>query len=127
MRLVRTFYRGKAHVMRHGEGGTVPSYNVHLVTGTAHGFVVNVEATTDAIDYRQLKPALDRCEETLGCLTEAVDCRWRLYQSMRLCRLPQSLGSTSTARGKIAGSRQNRMPRDDAGLYQQCISLRCEE
>jgi transposase len=39
-----------AHVMRNGEGGTVPSYNVQLLTDTTHGLVVNVEATTDAID-----------------------------------------------------------------------------
>jgi transposase len=39
-----------AHVMRNGEGGTVPSYNVQLLTDTTHGMVVNVEATTDAID-----------------------------------------------------------------------------
>ena len=56
----------EAHVMRNGEGGTVPSYNVQLVTDTAHGMVVNVEATTDAIDYRQLEPALERCEKMLG-------------------------------------------------------------
>jgi len=52
--------------MRNGEGGTVPSYNVQLLTDTKHGMVVNVEATTDAIDYRQLKPALERCVTTLG-------------------------------------------------------------
>jgi transposase len=55
-----------AHVMRNGEGGTVPSYNVQLLTDTTHGMVVNVEASTDAIDYRQLKPALERCQTTLG-------------------------------------------------------------
>jgi transposase len=55
-----------AHVMRNGEGGTVPSYNVQLLTDTTHGIVVNVEASTDAIDYRQLKPALERCVTTLG-------------------------------------------------------------
>jgi len=55
-----------AHVMRNGEGGTVPSYNVQLLTDTTHGMVVNVEATTDAIDYRQLKPALERCATRLG-------------------------------------------------------------
>ncbi len=55
-----------AHVMRNGEGGTVPSYNVQLLTDTTHGLVVNVEATTDAIDYRQLKPALERCVTMLG-------------------------------------------------------------
>ena len=52
--------------MRNGEGGTVPSYNLQLVTDTAHSIVVNVEATTDAIDYRQLEPALERCEKTPG-------------------------------------------------------------
>jgi hypothetical protein len=52
--------------MRNGDGGTVPSYNVQLVTDTTHGLVVNVEATTDAIDYRQLEPALQRCEQRLG-------------------------------------------------------------
>lgn len=56
----------EAHVMRNGEGGTVPSYNVQLVTDTQHGLIVNVEATTDAIDYRQLEPALNRCLETMG-------------------------------------------------------------
>src|SRR5713226_3856184 len=56
----------EAHVMRNGEGGTVPRYNVQLVTDPTHGLVVNVEATTDAIDYRQLEPALQRCEERLG-------------------------------------------------------------
>jgi transposase len=56
----------EAHVMRNGEGGTVPSYNLQLLTDTAHGLIVNVEATTDAIDYRQLEPALERCEQALG-------------------------------------------------------------
>lgn len=58
----------EAHVMRNGEGGTVPSFNVQLITDTAHGLVVNVEATTDAIDYRQVDAALKRCEEQLGIL-----------------------------------------------------------
>jgi hypothetical protein len=57
----------EAHVMRNGEGGTVPSYNLQLLTDTQHGLVVNVEATTDAIDYRQMQPAIERCQQTLGC------------------------------------------------------------
>jgi hypothetical protein len=55
-----------AHVMRNGEGGTVPSYNVQLLTDSRHGIVVNVEASIDAIDYRQLGPAIERCETMLG-------------------------------------------------------------
>jgi transposase len=62
----------EAHVMRNGEGGTVPSYNVQLMTDTAHGLVVNVEATTDAIDYRQLEPALERCQQRLECRPQQV-------------------------------------------------------
>ncbi len=62
----------EAHVMRNGEGATVPSYNVQLVTDTTHGLVVNVETTTDAIDYRQLEPALERCQATLGCLPKQL-------------------------------------------------------
>lgn len=62
----------EARVMRNGEGGTVPSYNVQLVTDTERGLIVNVEATTDAIDYRQLKPALERCQQTLGRLPQQI-------------------------------------------------------
>jgi len=62
----------EAHVMRNGEGGTVPSYNVQLLTDATHGLVVNVEATTDAIDYRQLKPALERCQKQLGELPKQI-------------------------------------------------------
>ena len=62
----------KAHVMRNGEGGTVPSYNVQLMTDTTHGLIVNVEATTDAVDHRQLAPALGRCAQALGRHPEQV-------------------------------------------------------
>jgi transposase len=56
----------ETHVMRNGEGGTVPSYHVQLLTDTTHGLIVNVEATTDAVDHHQLAPALERCAQTLG-------------------------------------------------------------
>jgi len=56
----------EAHVMRNGEGGTVPSYNLQLLTDTTEGLIVNVEATTEAVDHHQLEPALERCAQTLG-------------------------------------------------------------
>ena len=62
----------EAHVMRNGEGGTVPSYNVQLLTDTTHGLIVNVEATTDAIDYRQVESALQRCQAELGTLPKQL-------------------------------------------------------
>jgi hypothetical protein len=39
---------------------------VQLITDTTHGLIVNVRATTDAIDNRHLKSALDRCARMLG-------------------------------------------------------------
>ena len=62
----------EAHVMRNGEGGTVPSYNVQLLTDAAQGLIVNVEVTTDAVDHHQLAPALERCAQTLGRLPQQV-------------------------------------------------------
>jgi transposase len=56
----------EARVMRNGEGGTAPSYNLQVLTDAAHGLIVNVDATTDAVDHHQLAPALERCEQTLG-------------------------------------------------------------
>jgi len=56
----------EAHVMRNGEGGTVPSYNLQVMTDTTHGLIVNVEATTEAVDHHPLAPALERCAQTLG-------------------------------------------------------------
>jgi transposase len=62
----------EAHVMRNGEGGTVPSYNLQVVTDAAQGLIVNVEATTDAVDHHPLAPALERCAQTLGRLPQQV-------------------------------------------------------
>jgi len=56
----------EAHLMRPSEGGAVPAYNVQITTDTANGLVVGVAVTTDAIDYRQLEPALDRMFATHG-------------------------------------------------------------
>ncbi len=62
----------EAHVMRNGEGGTVPSYNLQLLTDAAEGLIVNVDMTTEAVDHHQLAPALERCAETLGRLPEQI-------------------------------------------------------
>jgi len=62
----------EAHMMRNGEGGTVPSYNLQVVADTAHAIIVNVDATTEGIDHHQLAPALERCEQTLGRLPQQV-------------------------------------------------------
>ena len=63
-----------AHVMRNGEGGTVPSYNVQLVTDTTHG----------GNDRRHRLPAVATGSSALQgdsrTTAKADSCRWRLYQ-----------------------------------------------
>ena len=62
----------EAHMMKNGEGGKVPGYNLQLLTDTAQGMVVNVGATTEGIDHHQLAPALQRCAQTLGRYPQQV-------------------------------------------------------
>ena len=45
--------------------------------------MINVEATTDAIDYRQLEPALDRCKTRLGHLPKQIVAEAGLYACRR--------------------------------------------
>jgi hypothetical protein len=98
-----------AHVMRNGEGGAVPSYNVQLLTDVTYGLVLNVEATTDAIDYRQLQPARsNRCERTLGKKPKQVVADGD-YTNSRRCKWRQLAGWTLMDRGKTAGNQSNAM------------------
>ncbi len=97
-----------AHVMRNGEGGTVPSYNVQLLTDVTHGLVVNVDATTDAIDYRQMQPALERCVKTLGQKPKQIVADGD-YTNHASVQAAAACGVTSMDRGKIAGNRPNTM------------------
>ena len=115
----------EAHVMRNGEGGTVPSYNVQLLTDTAHGLIVNVDATTDAVDHHQLAPALERCEQTLGRRPQQVvaDGDYTNHASVA--------GGGELRRGLlwiVAGeleARRTRRPRPQRRVSGQRLPLRC--
>jgi hypothetical protein len=97
-----------AHVMRNGEVGTVPSYNVQLLTDTRHGIVVNVEASIDAIDYRQL--ASHRALRN-DAGRQAGNRSWPMATTptTRRCERPQLVASTFMDRGKTVGSRWTAM------------------
>ncbi len=106
----------EAHVMRNGEGGTVPSYNVQLLTDTAHGLIVNVDATTEGIDHHQLAPALERCEQPW----DASRSRWWRMATIPITlrsRRQRSAAWTSTDRGRRVGRPANAMPRAAAARF----------
>ena len=115
----------EAHVMRNGEGGTVPSYNVQLVTDAAQGLIVNVEATTDAVDHHQLAPALDRCEQTLGRRPEQVvaDGDYTNHASVAGGGELRS-GFLWIVAGELE-ARRTRCPRPQRRVSSQRLPLRC--
>jgi len=55
----------EARVMKNGQGGFAPSYNVQSVVDAAHTVVLDVEVTQAASDQQQLKPALERIQAQL--------------------------------------------------------------
>jgi hypothetical protein len=99
-----------AHVMRNGEGGTVPSYNVQLLTDVTHGLVVNVEATTTPSIIANCNLHWNGAN---GGWDRSRNRSWPMatIPIMHRCRRRQLAGWTSMDRGKTAGSRANAMPK----------------
>lgn len=56
----------EARVMKTGEGGWAPSYNVQVCTDTAQGIIVDVAATQAGNDRDQLSPAIERLKQRVG-------------------------------------------------------------
>jgi hypothetical protein len=54
----------EARIMKTGEGGLVPCYNVQVTTDASHGLIVDAAVTTDVNDHHQLAPAMERVEQT---------------------------------------------------------------
>jgi transposase len=62
----------EARVMKQNQGGFAPSYNVQISTDAEHSLIVGVDVTQSGSDAQQLKPAMDRLEQTLQCKPEQV-------------------------------------------------------
>ena len=62
----------QARVMKQGDGGFAPNFNVQISTDAANGLIVGVDVTQAGNDLAQLQPAVDRLEETLGRTPEQM-------------------------------------------------------
>jgi transposase len=62
----------EARVMKNGQGGFAPSYNVQSVVDGAHKIVLDVEVTQAASDQQQLPPALERVRAELPATEKAT-------------------------------------------------------
>jgi transposase/transcription initiation factor IIE alpha subunit len=58
----------EARVMKQGDGGFAPGFNVQVSTDACHGVIVAYDVTQAGEDSQQLQPALDHIEENTGRL-----------------------------------------------------------
>ncbi len=56
----------ESRIMKQGNGGYAPSYNVQISTDTEAGIIVGVGVTQTAVDYNELVPAVQRIEDNFG-------------------------------------------------------------
>lgn len=62
----------EARIMKLGEGGYAPCYNVQLTVDTANDIIVNVGVSQEVNDARELPEAMERLEERTGVKPEQV-------------------------------------------------------
>ena len=62
----------EARVMKHADGGYVPSYNVQVSTDAAAGAIVGIGATQAGSDYRQLGDSVTRIEANLRAVPQQL-------------------------------------------------------
>ena len=56
----------ESRIMKQGNGGYAPSYNVQVSTDTAAGIIVGAGITQAAVDYNELVPAIKCIKSNLG-------------------------------------------------------------
>jgi transposase len=56
----------ECRIMKQGNGGYAPSYNVQISTDTAAGVIVRVGVTQAAVDYEELVPSVECIEKNCG-------------------------------------------------------------
>jgi hypothetical protein len=61
-----------SRIMKQGDGGYAPAYNVQLSTAAAHGIVVGVGVSQSASDYGELTGAMAPVIQTTGRLPQQV-------------------------------------------------------
>jgi len=62
----------EARIMKMGDGGYAPAYNVQLSTDAAHGLIVGVGVSQSASDYGELVGGVQRVEQNLGQVPQQV-------------------------------------------------------
>lgn len=61
-----------ARIMKQGDGGYAPSYNVQLSEDAQHGLIVGVGVSRSCNDYSELTPAVERVEAATGKTPEEL-------------------------------------------------------
>ena len=62
----------EARIMKQGDGGFAPNYNVQISTDSKSGIIVGVGVTQAGNDAKELVPAVERVEENFGKKPEQI-------------------------------------------------------
>jgi len=100
----------EARVMRQGDGGLAPSYNVQISTEARHGVIVAGEVRQAQEDSQERQPALERIEDNTGRLPHQtlVDGSYTTRQNILQAALQPTelIGSLGEDRSKNKLERQ---------------------
>jgi transposase len=98
----------EARIMKQGDGGLAPSYNVQLSTDAAHKVIVGVELTQSASDSGSLAAAVDEVRNVAGRYPEAVVADGGFTNQTSImemqARAVPFFGSLSTVEARQAGA-----------------------
>jgi transposase len=98
----------EARIMKHGDGGLAPSYNVQLSTDAAHKVIVGVELTQSASDSGSLAPAMDEVRNMAGRYPEAAVADGGFTNQESIAKMEARgvpfYGSLSTVEARQAGA-----------------------
>ena len=102
----------EARIMKQGDGGYAPSYNLQISTDSAARVITGVDVTQAATDYEQLIPAVDRIKETMGQDPEQVVTDGGFTKRENIIEMEQRgvdyIGSMGTGVAQSAGQMDRR-------------------
>ena len=102
----------EARIMKNGEGGYAPSYNVQITTDSKDGIIVGVGVSQSASDYEELSSAVDRMEENLGKKPDQVVADGGFTSGKNIVMMKEKgvdfIGSTHDHTGSMEGQMRRR-------------------
>ncbi len=102
----------EATVMKMGDGGFRPAYNVQFGTDTGSQIIVGVEVTTEGTDAGQLPPMVEQIHERFGVYPKeaSVDGGFARHEDIEAVSVPPVNGTVSAPVPEPKDAKRDRRP-----------------